>query len=122
MVALAVPIRRGATCSISERPVESACELGGIGHEHAPVAVTSVYEAALDRLDTTVHHVAGRHTVSASAGVVDSDFGDPVHRGVRVDRAIVVQQATVPVVSVFTEADVASNVEFWIERFKLLDR
>jgi len=58
--------------------------------------------------DAAVHHIGGGNNVGASLGVREGRFGEELAGGVVVDFAVF-YDAAMPVVGIFTEADVGDN-------------
>lgn len=110
------------TTSVPEWPIQRARKLGRVAHERALVPKPRVDESLLYGLDASVHHVAGRNAMRTSFGVVDSHLRDAVDGGRVVDGSVRIEEPTVSVVGVFAEADVACDIQGWIQRPKLFER
>lgn len=119
LVAFPVAERRRATRRIPEGPVQRTREFRRVRHERAAVPVPVVNERALDRLDTTVHHVARGDAVRAGTRVRESDLRNARGRGRVVDSAVGPEEATMTVGGVLAETDVAGDVELRKERAEL---
>lgn len=106
---------------VPEWTVERTREFRRVAHQSALISEACVHQSAFNGLDAPIHHVARRDTVGTRACIVDSDLGDALHRRRGIDRAVAVQQATVPMVGIFAEAYVACNVELGEEATQFLD-
>jgi hypothetical protein len=82
---------------LPERPIQTTCKLGRITHECTFIPQTGVNQFPLNRLDTAVHHVARRNTVSASECIAEGDFGYAFYGGFCVDCAVGVEEAAMAV-------------------------
>lgn len=121
LVAFAVTERGSTSGCFSEGTIESTCEFCRVGHEGAFVAETGVDEGTFYGTDATVHHVGGSDTVSASAGIGESDLGKTSDGGLGVDGGVGVEDTAVAMGGVFAETDVAGDVEGGIEGLYLCD-
>jgi len=83
--------------SLPEWAVQHTSELGGIAHESASVAETSIYQALLDRMNAPVHHVARCDAVRASTRVVEGHLDETCDGGFGVDCSIRVEDSTLTV-------------------------
>ena len=78
-------------------------------------------ELRADGSDPAVHHVAGRHDVSASVGVRDRRLREELDGDVVVDLAVPNDPA-VPVRGVFAEAHVGDHDQVGVRLFERADR
>ena len=104
-----------------ERPIQAACELCGIAHQQAPVSQAAVNQLALDSLDAPVHHVARGNAVRTRLGVRKRHLGDALRGRRRIDRAVLVEEPTVPVRRVLAQTDVRRDEQRREEHAQLLD-
>jgi len=112
-VVLLVPASVSAVCDrhvdgVAERPVERAGELGGVGHDRH-VVVTVLVERRPNRCDLPVHHPTGSHDLGTRSSLGERRPTVQIDRGVIVDVAGVVDDATVPVIGVLVDAQVGDH-------------
>ena len=110
LVALAVTKRRAGPSGLAERTVQTTAELGAVGHQKHLVSETSLDKLEFDGANTSVVHVRWCNAVSTRLRVGQGHVGNTVDGHGVVERAIVSQDATVSVGSVFAEADIGDDV------------
>ena len=110
LVAAPVAERRGAVGRLAERPVERGGGLGRVGHDRG-VGAPRPIERRPDGRHLAVHHRRGRHDVRPGLGLAHGGRGQPLERGVVVDRAVAGQRSAMAVVGVLAQARVGDRDE-----------
>ncbi len=95
---------------LAERPVEGGGVLGGVGEDRRPDVPRPV-EGGPDRADLAVHHPRGRDEVGAGLGLGDGHLAVAQDRGVVVDPAVRIEDATVAVIRVLVKTAVGDEHE-----------
>ena len=94
-----------AEWSIKDRRI-----FGGVRNDRR-IQETRAIQRLSNRRHTTVHHVAGRDQIGASAGVRHRGFRQPLERGIVLDFAID-HQSAMAVTGVFAIADIGHHQQF----------
>jgi hypothetical protein len=93
-----------------ERAVQCTGEFCRVAHQSTFIAKASIDEPALDGLDAPVHHVARCNAMSSSLRIVDGDLCDTLDRWGGIDGSVFMQQTTVTMIGVFTQANVTGDI------------
>ena len=103
-------LRRGFS-GFAKRPVESGCIFRGIRHDW-DVFVSALVQRLADCTDAAVHHIRWCDDIGTGARVRKALFDEEFHRPV-VLHLPCLNDAAMPVVCVFAEANVGDDEQGW---------
>lgn len=110
---IAFPVSEGWTGAggVPERSVQAAGELGAVGHDDDLVSYAGLDEFELDGFDASVIHVRGRHAMCAGLRVGERNVTDTVDGKGVVQTAVVAEDTTMTMGSIFTQTDIGDDEE-----------